>query len=384
MPRDIARLRGLLNASRKRACQDSGGGSSTKGGRTPAGSKSNRPAFCILAIAILVAMLTGTALAQSVAYKPEYRLSVAVGGSYAWARGAERWAQIIRDRTAGRINVRVLPGASAVGGDPSNELEALRTRGVDLAVGSALNWAPRIQPLTLFALPFLVGDDRHLDALTSGPVGATIFRAMTDAGIVPLAWGDNGFRQLASRARSTRLPADFKGLRLRVSGPPILDDIVATLGAVPVRQKWSEAQKAVLDGSLHAVEIGLATYVTTKAHTLGLDRLLLWNIVAEPLIFAANKAAWEEWSETDREIVRIAALAAAQGEIAEARAASAAALERIAKDLRGTVTVDRLDASQRAAFAAALEPVTKRWTASVGEALVGDAMKAMEGASAPR
>jgi TRAP-type C4-dicarboxylate transport system substrate-binding protein len=309
-------------------------------------------------------------------YKAEYRLSVAVGTSYAWGKGAQAWATLVKERTSGRINIRILPGASATGGDPANEFEALRTRAIDLAVGSALNWAPHVKPLHLFALPFFVGSERGLDAILSGGPGEALFRAVSDAGVVPLAWGDHGFRALATTDRPIRKPDDFAGLRIRIAGPAIFDDIVATLGGVPVRSKWPDAQQSLLDGSLNGTETSPAQFVVTKAQTLGLRHLVLWNLASEPLIFAVNKEAWAEWSEADREIVRSAARDAAARETTEARAAASAAEERIRRDLRGVVAVLQADAAQRAAFATALEPVVRRWSSTVGEPLMAAAQRA--------
>lgn len=379
MHRSVARLRGLFNAPAKRASRDSGGGS-TKGGNEPAGpQRTGRPALRFLAAALLLGSLIGAARAQST-YKSEYRLSVAVGTSYAWGKGAEAWAALVKERTAGRINIRVFPGASATGGDPANEFEALRTRLIDLAVGSALNWAPQVKPLHLFALPFFVGTEGRLDAILSGSTGAALFRIVADAGVVPLAWGDNGFRELATTDRPVRKPPDLARLRIRVSGPAIFDDIVATLGGVPVRSKWPDAQKALLDGSLNGTETSPAVYLVTKAQTLGLRHLLLWSIAAEPLLFAVNKAAWDEWNEADREIVRIAARDAAAKEIEQARAAATQANERFGRDLRGAVVVLRPDAAQRAAFASVLEPVARRWSSEAGESLVAEAQRAADAA----
>ena len=282
--------------------------------------------------------------------------------------------------TAGRINIRVFPGASATGGDPANEFEALRTRVIDLAVGSALSWAPQVKPLHLFALPFFVGTDGRLDAILSGSVGMTLFRVVADAGIVPLAWGDNGFRELARPTARFASPSDLAGLRIRISGPAIFDDIVSTLGGVPVRNRWPDAQKALLDGSLNGTETSPAVYLVTKAQTLGLRHLLLWSIAAEPLLFAVNKGVWEEWSEADREIVRIAARDAAAKEVEQARAAVAQANERFGRDLRGAVTVLRPDDAQRAAFTSALDPVARRWSGEAGEALVAEAQRAADAA----
>jgi TRAP-type C4-dicarboxylate transport system substrate-binding protein len=143
-----------------------------------------------------------------------------------------------------------------------------------------------------------------------------------------------------------------------------------------VRSNWSDAQQGLLDGRLNGTETSPTQFLVTKAQTLGLRHLMLWNLASDPLIFAVNKEAWADWSESDREIVRSAARDAAAKEIEEARAAATAAQERIRRDLRGVVAVLQPDAAQRAAFAAALEPVVRRWSSTVGEPLLADAQRA--------
>jgi TRAP-type C4-dicarboxylate transport system substrate-binding protein len=127
-------------------------------------------------------------------YKPEYKLSIAAGPTYAWGRGAEIWSNLVRERTGGRINIRVYPGASATSGDSAREFAALREGAVDLAVGSSLNWADSVRPLHLFALPFLFAGPKALDVILQGEVGAELMKSVAEAGVVPLAWGDNDFR----------------------------------------------------------------------------------------------------------------------------------------------------------------------------------------------
>ena len=315
-------------------------------------------------------------------YKPEYKLSIAVGPAYAWGRGAEIWAGLIRERTAGRISVRLFPGASAIAGDPLREFAALREGAIDLAVGSVLNWADSVKPLHLFALPFLFASPRALDVVIGGEVGAEVMKLVADAGVVPLAWGHNDFRDVWTADRALRAPADFDGLRIRISGGPLVEETLSALGATPVKLKALEAQKAFLDGSLHGQEAGLTVYAATKAHTLGQRQVTLLSLAAEPLIFAVSRQAWDGWSDADRAIVRQAAAEAARRETDLARNASAAALASIV-ELRGAgVVVTRLNTDQRSQFALKTKPVLDKWSATIGPRLVERAQDAIAASTA--
>ena len=73
-----------------------------------------------------------------------------------------------------------------------------------MAVGSTINWSPQVKQLNLFSLPFLMPDYAAIDALVQGEVGKEMFKLIEKAGVVPLAWGENGYRQLSnSSARSS-------------------------------------------------------------------------------------------------------------------------------------------------------------------------------------
>ena len=102
------------------------------------------------------------------AYKSEYRMSLVLGPAFPWGKGGEIWANKVRERTQGRINIKLYPGVSLIQGDQTREFSALRQGVIDMAVGSTLNWSPQIKELNLFALPFLMPDYAAADALTQG------------------------------------------------------------------------------------------------------------------------------------------------------------------------------------------------------------------------
>ena len=82
----------------------------------------------------------------------------------------------MKERTQGRINIKLYPGVSLIQGDQTREFSALRQGVIDMAVGSTINWSPQVKQLNLFSLPFLMPDYAAVDALTQGEVGKEIFQ----------------------------------------------------------------------------------------------------------------------------------------------------------------------------------------------------------------
>src|SRR5690606_1655461 len=150
------------------------------------------------AAAFAVATLSAMGTAHAADYKSEYKLSIVVGTSFPWGQGAVIWSDLVRERTNGRINIKVYPGTSLVQGDQTREFTAIRQGVIDMAVGSTINWSPQVKQLNLFSLPFLMPDYAAIDALVQGDVGAELFKVIEKAGVVPLAWGENGYRQLSN------------------------------------------------------------------------------------------------------------------------------------------------------------------------------------------
>ena len=130
----------------------------------------------IVAAAAAIAVL-GAIPAVAQTYKDEYRVSTVVPAPFPWGIAAERWAELVGERTDGRIKMQIYPGAQLVQGDQTREFTAMRRGVIDMAVGSTINWSPQIAELNIFSMPFLMPDYAALDALTQGPVGETHLRA---------------------------------------------------------------------------------------------------------------------------------------------------------------------------------------------------------------
>ncbi|HQD14226.1 MAG TPA: C4-dicarboxylate ABC transporter, partial [Ottowia sp.] len=90
--------------------------------------------------------------AQAQNYKSEYRMSLVVGTAFPWGKGGEIWANKVKEKTGGRINIKLYPGVSLIQGDQTREFSALRQGVIDMAIGSTINWSPQVKQLNLFSL----------------------------------------------------------------------------------------------------------------------------------------------------------------------------------------------------------------------------------------
>ncbi len=329
--------------------------------------------------AVVASLLTCAALgfslpASAAPYKDEYKLSTVLGEAFPWGWGAKRWADLVAEKTEGRIKIKVYPGAALVSGDQTKEFTALRQGVIDMAVGSTINWSPQVRELNLFALPFLMPDHKAIDALVHGRVGKQMFDILAARDVVPLAWGENGFREISNSKQPIRSPQDLKGLKMRVVGSPLFLATFTALGANPTQMSWADAQPAMATGAVDGQENPLAVFSAAKLNSVGQKHLTLWGYVADPLIFVVSEKVWKTWSEADQQAVRAAALQAGEEQTARARAGISAEDDALLKEIEASgVAVVRLDDAEREAFRQATAGVYKEWAGRVGAELVKQA-----------
>ena len=330
-----------------------------------------------VAAAAALAFTAPAAMAQT-AYKSEYRMSLVLGTAFPWGKGGELWANKVRERTNGRINIKLYPGVSLIQGDQTREFSALRQGVIDMAVGSTINWSPQVKQLNLFSLPFLMPDYAAADALTQGEVGKSLFQTLDKAGVVPLAWGENGYREISNSKKAIKSPDDLKGMKIRVVGSPLFLDTFTALGANPTQMSWADAQPAMASSAVDGQENPLSVYMAAKLYTVAQKHLTLWGYMNDPLIFVVNKDIWNSWTPADREIVKQAAIDAGKEQIAIARKGVIEADKPLLKEIASHgVTVTQLSPAEREAFVKATRPVVEKWKGQIGADLVNMAEKAI-------
>lgn len=315
-------------------------------------------------------------------YKAEYKVSVVGNRPIPLSEGAFQWADLVTQRSQGRITLKVYPGSQLVGGDQTRELLAMRQGVIDMAVFSTINISPQIREMNLFSLPFLMPDHRAYDALINGPVGQDLFRVLATREVVPVAWGENGFREISNSKREIRTPADLRGMKIRFAAGVIFKEIYEGLGANPVQMSFADLQPALSTGAVDGQENPINLFLAFRMDTLAQKHLTVWNYVADAGIFVVSKQVMESFAPADRDLVIACARDAAQAQIAASRrgitGSDRGSFEELGR--RGVATVE-LTAAEKQAFARATKPVYDKWAQTVGADLVRKAEAAVRAVS---
>jgi tripartite ATP-independent transporter DctP family solute receptor len=327
-----------------------------------------------------ISLLGGAAAAQifappiARAQQAELKLALVVNQDTAWGRAAQRFADAIKYRTQGRIQVRnYFEGQLA---RQPTEFALLQQGVADFAIGSTVNWSPQVKELNLFGLPFMFPSYSAVDAVQAGEPGKRLFNFIEDAGVVPIAWGENGFREVTNSKRPIRQPEDFHGLNMRVAGSPIYLEIFQALGANPVAMNFDQALVAFQLGTVDGQENPVALILPYK---LWHRYITLWRYSIDPLILAVNAKTWASFSREDQNTVRKVGEVILGLQKDEAREAPVrpAKLVELLQDMYGMEVNNPLP-NELDAFRRRTRPVYDKWAEKIGTELVGSVEKIVQ------
>jgi TRAP-type C4-dicarboxylate transport system substrate-binding protein len=303
------------------------------------------------------------------AYKAEYKMSTVVPPAFAWGRGGEIFANLVRERTGGRINIKQYPGASLVQGQQDREFAAMRQGVIDVLCGAPINWAGTVRELGVFTLPFILPNHKAWDAATTEPaIVNEYFDLVRKAGAEPLAIGETGYRQISNSKRPVKSPEDMKGLKIRVVGSPMYGEIMTGMGANPTFMSWADAQPALASGAVDAQENPLEVFLKAKIHTLGQKFVTKWNYSNDILLYAIAAPVFASWTAEDQKIVRDAARDAAREQVALVRQLFA---EDVAAVRALGVEVHEPTPAEMATWQASTRGIYDKWKNATHAGLVG-------------
>jgi C4-dicarboxylate-binding protein DctP len=122
-----------------------------------------------------------------------------------------------------------------------------------------------VKEFEVFDLPYIFPTKDVLYRVTEGPVGKDLFKKLEPKGITGLAYWDNGFKVMSSN-KPMHVPADFKGMKMRIQSSKVLDAQMRALGANPQVMAFSEVYQALQTGVVDGTENPPSNLYTQKMH----------------------------------------------------------------------------------------------------------------------
>jgi C4-dicarboxylate-binding protein DctP len=305
------------------------------------------------------AVVSGQAYAQAPIV---IKFSHVVANDTPKGKGADRFKELAEKATNGRVKVEVYPNSTLY--KDKEEMEALQLGAVQMLAPSLAKFGPLgVKEFEVFDLPYIFPTKDVLYRVTEGPVGKDLFKKLEPKGITGLAYWDNGFKVMSSN-KPMHVPADFKGMKMRIQSSKVLDAQMRALGANPQVMAFSEVYQALQTGVVDGTENTPSNIYTQKMHEVQ-SHLTVSDHGYIGYAVIVNKKFWDGLPSDVRGQLEGAMKEATRYTNAIAEQENRQALEAIKK--HGKTEIYTLTAAEKAEWRKALLPVRKDVEGRVGK-----------------
>ncbi len=291
-----------------------------------------------------------------------WKMSVVTNEDSSWTKGARLFADLVKQRSGGQIQITVYPNGELAGGNQLKELTMLQDGSINFTYHSNLLYTNLDQSFAAISMPWLFTDYSQVDAALSGPAGSQLLKATEAQGIVGLAYGENGFRQLTNGRLAVRAPDDLRGLKIRIPDVELYKSIYKAMGAIPITMNFGEVIGALKQGQIDGQENPIDIIVSSKLYEVQ-NHITVWNYSYDALILGMNKKDWDGLPGTAQAIIKLAASEASKEQVRLSRDAARTQLSLL-RD-KGMI-ITELTPGQVKAFRATTDPVYAEWSSKIG------------------
>ncbi|TXT40270.1 MAG: Extracellular ligand-binding receptor [Comamonadaceae bacterium] len=287
------------------------------------------------------------------------RLGLNIAADSALHAAATRFADLVKQRSTGKLNITVHPNQQL--GSDDQMLEMARDGKLDLILTPTAKLSSAIPAMQYADLPFYFSGREELYAMLDGEPGRMLLSKLNAIDLVGLTFWENGFKQFTANT-PIRNPGDFAKLRIRTMKSPMITDQFATLGAQPIPIDFHATYKALADGAVDGQENPLVAIVGMRFHEVQ-KHMTLSNHAYLAYVFSASKRVFETLSPEQRDIIVGAARELTVWEREETARREVTFLQTIRA---AGVTIHTPTPEERQRFEAALAPIADKFGFEVG------------------
>ena len=192
------------------------------------------------------------------------------------------------------------------------EPAAMARGNLELTSMSAFDIAKLLPEFSVFTAGYIVRDPEHQQKVFSGPIGAEMFKAVSEKmEVTPLSTVYLGTRQVNLReVRNVKIPADLKGVKLRMPGSKEWLFLGEALGATPTPLAFGEVYLGLKTGTIDGQDNPLPSVRAAKFYEVT-KQIVMTSHLVDGIFIAISNKAWNAMTAPHKQKVKAAADAAA-------------------------------------------------------------------------
>lgn len=252
------------------------------------------------AVPLLAGTLALPAIGRAAGPEFAYKYGVDLPTAHPTAVWAQKAADTIRERTGGRLEIRVF--ANGALGSSTEMTSQLRSGALEFLSQSGPVLSQLVPAAALNSVGFAFTDEADVFRALDGELGGYIRSQIGKAGLVVMdrIWS-LGFRQITTGTIPVNGPADLKGMKIRVPPGTIFVSLFNALGAGPTSINYSELFSALQNRVVDAQENPVGVIVAGKIYEAQ-KYLSITNHMWAGYWFLANRRAFEALPEDVRSV----------------------------------------------------------------------------------
>lgn len=180
----------------------------------------------------------------------------------------QEFSKKLEAATNGKYAIEVFPNELL--GSQKETIEMVQNGSLEfsLVAGSLLeNWSP---DFAVFNLPYVFKDYKHLQRVVKDKkIVGDLFKSIEPQGITVLCAQYSGTRNVYTKNKEVRTPADLKGLKIRVMQSDTMVKTLNYMGGTGTPMGQGEVYTAIQTGVLDGAENNEVTYYALKQHEVG-------------------------------------------------------------------------------------------------------------------
>ncbi|MEN3149695.1 TRAP transporter substrate-binding protein [Neorhizobium sp. IRAMC:178] len=233
------------------------------------------------------------------------RVSNGINADHPVGNGINAMQKCLDEKSGGKIKLTAFWGG-ALGGD-LQATQALRSGVQEAVVTSSSPLVGIVPALGVFDLPFLFGNAQEAYKVLDGKFGDMMNQKLDAAGLVNLAYWENGFRNLSNSVRPVNKWEDFSGMKVRVMQNNIFLDTFQNLGANATPMAFGEVFSALETKAIDAQENPYVTIDTSKFFEVQ-KYVTETNHAYTPFLFLFSKAIFNTYAPDEQAALRACAV----------------------------------------------------------------------------
>ena len=203
--------------------------------------------LALIAALVMALVLTGIASAETV-----LQLGTTVNEQDSFQVAAEKFAELVNERTNGAYKIEIYPNGS-LGGE-SDMLDSMSMDMLDMGIITSGPFVNFSSMMGVLDMPYLFANNEEAYAVLDGEIGQELLDTLEDANLKGLAYAERGFRNVTNSVRPVKSAADLKDLKLRVMENEVYTATFKALDVNAVPMAWADALTAMQQSTIQGEE----------------------------------------------------------------------------------------------------------------------------------